>query len=93
MRLKLFASGTVFLAVIMGAEEIAPLRFARVGVSAGVHETGLAEDRTLQAEQVGMPMAAAYRTSDRTNVHDGLVGVGLMRVGLVIERHFARWRN
>src|SRR5215467_4421499 len=23
----------------------------------------------------------------------GLVGVGLMRVGLVIERHFARWRN
>jgi NitT/TauT family transport system permease protein len=23
----------------------------------------------------------------------GLVGVGLMRLGLVIERHFARWRN
>ena len=23
----------------------------------------------------------------------GLVGVGLMRVGLVIERHFARWRH
>jgi NitT/TauT family transport system permease protein len=23
----------------------------------------------------------------------GLVGVGLMRLGLVIEHHFARWRN
>ena len=23
----------------------------------------------------------------------GLIGVGLMRLGLVIERHFARWRN
>jgi ABC-type nitrate/sulfonate/bicarbonate transport system permease component len=22
----------------------------------------------------------------------GLIGVGLMRVGLIIEQHFARWR-
>jgi ABC-type nitrate/sulfonate/bicarbonate transport system permease component len=23
----------------------------------------------------------------------GLLGVGLMRIGLLIENHFARWRN
>ena len=58
------------------AEEVAPLRLAGVAVGSGIHEARFAEHRALNAQQVGVPMAAAHRTADRTDVHDGLVSVG-----------------
>ncbi len=55
------------------AEVVAPVGFRRVAVVAGVDEARLAEDRTLHAEQIGVPMPAAHRTPERTDVHDHLV--------------------
>ena len=61
------------------AKVVAPHRFGRVTVRARIDQVGVAERPALNAEQIGMTVAAAVRTTDRTDVEHEVMWIDRSR--------------
>jgi hypothetical protein len=58
------------------AEEVVPSRVA-IGMRSGIDEDRLAEDRALEAQEISVPVRAAHRTPDRSDVDQHLMGIAV----------------
>ena len=91
-----FLRGQLSLMVVLGIIYGAGLLIA--GISIGPLVGMIAAEFFLSATGVGKLIMEASQEFDTAGVFAsifviGVLGVGLTRVGLMIEQHFARWRQ